>query len=73
MTDNAMFIYQDMIGRGFVPSNMVYNSLVNSLSLGGELQRATEVLREMILRGGVPDFITYKTLVDGLCKEGKGQ
>jgi len=38
-TDNAIHIYQDMIGRGFVPSNLVYNSLANSLSICGELQR----------------------------------
>ncbi|GLJ52236.1 hypothetical protein SUGI_1111210 [Cryptomeria japonica] len=60
-----------MIIKGFSPTNMVYNSLINSLSLASKLDEAIRIRREMIDKLGVLEFITYKTLVDELSREGK--
>ncbi|CAH2042708.1 unnamed protein product [Thlaspi arvense] len=47
-TKNARKLCDEMKKKGFVPSSKSYNSLVNSLALGGEVDEALNYLREMI-------------------------
>ncbi|GAB2222935.1 hypothetical protein Droror1_Dr00017067 [Drosera rotundifolia] len=63
-TNNARELVKKIKEEGFVPNNMTYKSLVNSLSIIGEIEEAVDKLI---------DFITYRTLLDELCRRGDAQ
>ncbi|KAH7836041.1 hypothetical protein Vadar_032227 [Vaccinium darrowii] len=67
-TQNARDFYNEMKKRGFVPSSKSYNSLVNSLALGGEVDEAINLLWEMSKYQRSADLITYQTLLDEICR-----
>lgn len=70
-TDNARELCDKMKEEGFVPSGKSYNSLVNALALGGEVDKAVNYLWEMIENRRSADFITYRTILDEICRRGK--
>ncbi|XP_059279613.1 pentatricopeptide repeat-containing protein At2g27800, mitochondrial-like [Lycium ferocissimum] len=68
-TKNAKEIYDKMKCKGLVPSSKSYNSLVNSLALGGEVDEAVKFLWEMNGNRRTIDFITFKTVIDEVCRQ----
>lgn len=62
-TNNARELCGQMKEKGFVPSGKSYNSLVNALALGGDIDEAVKYLWEMIGERRLADFITYRTLL----------
>lgn len=62
-TNNARELCDQMKEKGFVPSGKSYNSLVNALALGGDIDEAVKYLWEMIGERKLADFITYRTLL----------
>ncbi|CAI9105199.1 OLC1v1004070C1 [Oldenlandia corymbosa var. corymbosa] len=72
-TNNAMELCVEMKEKGFIPSVKSYNSTVNSLALGGELDQAVNYLWEMIENQRSVDFITYRTLFDEICRQNRGE
>lgn len=63
-TKNARDLFDEMKTKGFVPSNKSYNSLVNSLALGGEVDEALSLLWEMGESQRYADFITFQTVLE---------
>ncbi|CAN0842701.1 Pentatricopeptide repeat-containing protein At2g27800, mitochondrial [Linum grandiflorum] len=70
-TINARELFDEMKGKGFVPSNKSYNSLVSALALNGEVDEAVDCLREMRRNCRFGDFITYRTVLDEICRRRK--
>lgn len=68
-TKNAGEIYDKMKSKGLIPSSKSYNSLVNSLSLGGEVDEAVKFLWEMNENRRTIDFITFRTVIDEVCRQ----
>ncbi|KAJ8541295.1 hypothetical protein K7X08_002111 [Anisodus acutangulus] len=68
-TNNAKEIYDKMKGKRLIPSCKSYNSLVNSLALGGEVDEAVKFLWEMNENRRTIDFITFKTVIDEVCRQ----
>ncbi|CAN1333892.1 Pentatricopeptide repeat-containing protein At2g27800, mitochondrial [Linum perenne] len=67
-TINARELCDEMGGKGFVPSNKSYNSLVSALALNGEVDEAVDYLREMSKNHRSADFITFRTVLDEICR-----
>ncbi|KAH7838023.1 hypothetical protein Vadar_021133 [Vaccinium darrowii] len=63
-----MNFFHDMKKRGYVPSSKLYNSLLNSLALGGEVDEAINLLWEMSKYQKSANLITYQTLLDQICQ-----
>lgn len=61
----------EMKNKGFVPSGKAYNSLVNCLAIGGEVEEAVRILWEMDEMGRLADSITYQTVIDAMGRQGK--
>lgn len=68
-TNNAKELFNEMKTKGFVPGSKSYNSLVNSLALGGEIGEAVTYLWEMTDKQRSPDFITCRTVLDEICRQ----
>lgn len=68
-TVNAQELCNDMKEKGFIPSNKSYNSIVNALALGGEVDAAVTYLWEMHENERSADFITYRTILDEICRQ----
>ncbi|MED6215570.1 hypothetical protein PIB30_114996, partial [Stylosanthes scabra] len=72
-TKNAEELCHEMKTKGFIPSGKSYNSLVNALALGGEIEEAVSYLWEMTEKQRSVDFITYRTVLDEICRRGRVQ
>lgn len=68
-TRNARDLFDEMKSKGFVPSNKSYNSLVNSLALGGEVDEALSLLWDMGENQRYADFITFQTVSDEMFQQ----
>ncbi|XP_009630020.1 pentatricopeptide repeat-containing protein At2g27800, mitochondrial isoform X1 [Nicotiana tomentosiformis] len=68
-TKNAKEIYDKMKCKAFIPSSKSYNSLVNSLALGGEVDEAVKFMWEMNENRRTIDFITFRTVIDEVCRQ----
>ncbi|KAJ8634055.1 hypothetical protein MRB53_027391 [Persea americana] len=68
---NAQELYGEMKSNGFVLSRKAYNSLVNCLAIGGEVDEAVWILWEMEEMKQAVDSITYQTVVDALGRQGR--
>lgn len=55
--------------KAFIPSSKSYNSLVNSLALGGEVDEAVKFLWEMNENRRTIDHITFRTVMDEVCRQ----
>ncbi|KAE9593212.1 putative pentatricopeptide [Lupinus albus] len=72
-TNNAKELCDEMKTKGFIPSGKSYNSLVNALALGGDVEDAVNYLWEMTKKQRSVDFITYRTVLDEICRRGRVQ
>ncbi|KAK2968958.1 hypothetical protein RJ640_012412 [Escallonia rubra] len=70
-TNNAREFCKKMKKEGFIPSCKSYNSLVNSLAFGGEVEEAVKFLWEMTENRRSADFITYGTVLEEVCRQWK--
>ncbi|CAK9174410.1 unnamed protein product [Ilex paraguariensis] len=68
-TNNARELCTEMKKKGFVPSSKSYNSIVNALALGAEVEEAVNFLWEMDENQRSVDFITYRTVLDEVCRQ----
>jgi len=68
-TNNARELFIEMKEKGFLPNSKSYNSLVNALALGGEVEEAIKYLWEMVEKHISADFITFKIVLDEICRQ----
>lgn len=68
-TKNARELCDEMKAKGFIPSSKSYNSIVNALALGGEVDAAVKYLWEMFENRMAADFITFRTVLEEICRE----
>lgn len=66
---NAKELYVEMKSKGFVPGGKAYNSLVNCLAIGGEVDEAVRILWEMGEMKRAVESITYRTVVDAFGRQ----
>ncbi|PNT61164.1 hypothetical protein BRADI_5g11010v3 [Brachypodium distachyon] len=69
--EDAMAVYNDMIGCGTTPNAVTYNVLINGYGKAGNMGSAVAVYQQMILRRCPPDVVTFSTLIDGYCRCGQ--
>ncbi|KAG5554944.1 hypothetical protein RHGRI_012485 [Rhododendron griersonianum] len=70
-TMQALFLWNDMIQRGFQMDVTAYNVVIHGSCLSQDVTVAYQYLSEMLKSGFLPDVFTYNTLISALCKEGK--
>ena len=58
-----------MIQRGFLPTVVTYNALIQGLCDFSRLDEANKLLKHMIDVKVYPDVQTYTILVDSFCKD----
>lgn len=64
-------LVQDMLGRGIVPDNITYSTVISCAKQCNLPDKAVEWFERMSETGCVPDEITYTTMIDAYSKAGK--
>ena len=59
-----------MLDRGFLPDEVTYNSMMNSLCKQGQSKEAHNLFDLMVRRGIKPDIISYQMLLLGYATDG---
>ena len=67
--DDAITLFSRMIQRGFLPTVVTYNALIQGLCDFSRLDEANKLLKHMIDVKVYPDVQTYTILVDSFCKD----
>ncbi|KQK09714.1 pentatricopeptide repeat-containing protein At2g27800, mitochondrial [Brachypodium distachyon] len=70
-TKNARQLFDEMRGKGMVPTEPSCNAFVSALAVAGEVGEAERVMWEMARSGTVVDRITRSALVEELGRAGK--
>ena len=58
-----------MINKGFNPTLLTYNAMIQGLCKNGQGDDAEELVKEMVANGITPDDSTYISLIEGLITE----
>lgn len=69
--EEAMKVYEQMIGEGGSPSVLAFVGLIDGLCQVKNTREAFNLMNEMIQRGYVPVVSTFNSLICGFCREGK--
>ncbi|CAA7403448.1 unnamed protein product [Spirodela intermedia] len=69
--EEAMKVYEQMVGEGGTPSVLAYASLIDGLCREKNTREAFNLMNEMIQRGYAPVVSTFNSLIRGFCREGK--
>ncbi|XP_062225755.1 pentatricopeptide repeat-containing protein At2g06000-like [Phragmites australis] len=69
--EDAMAVYNDMVGSGITPNVVTYNVLINGYGKAGDMKSAVGVYQQMMLRRCPPDVVTFSSLIDGYCRCGQ--
>ncbi|XP_062184854.1 LOW QUALITY PROTEIN: pentatricopeptide repeat-containing protein At2g06000-like [Phragmites australis] len=69
--EDAMAVYNDMVGSGTAPNAVTYNVLINGYGKAGDMGSAVGVYQQMMLRRCPPDVVTFSSLIDGYCRCGQ--
>ncbi|KAL6845579.1 hypothetical protein ACP4OV_025074 [Aristida adscensionis] len=70
-TKNARELFDEMRGKGLVPTEPAYNAFVSALAIAGEAEEAEQAMWEMAKSGRVVDDITRRAVVEELSRAGK--
>ncbi|MQL86552.1 hypothetical protein Taro_019093 [Colocasia esculenta] len=71
LLQEAMKVYEEMVGEGSIPCVLVYLCLIDELSRAGSVREAFNLMNEMVGRGYIPMVPTFNSLISGFCMEGK--
>ncbi|XWS60559.1 hypothetical protein CRYUN_Cryun07bG0046300 [Craigia yunnanensis] len=69
--DRAVAVFSEALGKGLKPNIIMYNSLIEGLSLQGLILQALQLMNEIY--DVTPDVITYNSVLNGLCKTSKSE
>ncbi|CAO2837471.1 unnamed protein product [Amaranthus hypochondriacus] len=68
--EGAKKLFSEMIEKGPLPGNAVFNIIINALSKNGDLEDAKDMVNVMKGRGLKPDVYTYSVIISGYAKGG---
>jgi pentatricopeptide repeat protein len=66
---DALRVRDEMMNKGFNPTLMTYNALIQGLCKNGQGDDAEILMKEMVEKGITPDDSTYILLIEGLTTE----
>ncbi|OMO68217.1 hypothetical protein COLO4_29826 [Corchorus olitorius] len=66
--EKADEVLQKEIEKGFVPDEVVYNTIVNGYCRMGDTNKAISTVEAMEKLGLKPDCVTFNTLIDKFCQ-----
>ncbi|KAJ4955974.1 hypothetical protein NE237_012757 [Protea cynaroides] len=70
--NEALAVYEEMLGRGMKPNSITYNTLIQGLCEAQKLEKIKDILEGMIGGGEfLPDTCTFNTLMTSHCNGGK--
>lgn len=69
--EKARRVFDEMIGKGVLPSVATYNALIQVLCKKDSVENALVAFEEMVSKGYMPNPTTYNVVIRGLCHAGK--
>uniref|UniRef100_A0A0D9V5L1 PROP1-like PPR domain-containing protein n=1 Tax=Leersia perrieri TaxID=77586 RepID=A0A0D9V5L1_9ORYZ len=69
-TRNAREVFDEMRGKGLVPTEPACNAFVSALAMAGEAGEAERVMWDMVRTGRVVDAVTRRAVVEELWRSG---
>ncbi|KAL6652661.1 hypothetical protein ACP70R_011586 [Stipagrostis hirtigluma subsp. patula] len=69
--EDAIAVYNDMVGSGTTPNTVTYNVLINGCGKAGDMESAAKMYHQMMIRRCPPDVVTFSSLIDGYCRSGQ--
>ncbi|KAK3161925.1 hypothetical protein QOZ80_1BG0083160 [Eleusine coracana subsp. coracana] len=70
-TRNARELFDEMRGKGLLPTEPACNTFVSALAVAGEVDEAEGIMWELATAGRVVDDITRRAVVEELARAGK--
>lgn len=70
-TKNARELFEEMRGKGMMPTEPSCNAFVSALAVAGEAAEAERVMWDMARAGAVVDHITRRAVVEELVRAGR--
>jgi len=70
--DKVLALYDEMTARRIHMNTVTYNTVLNSISHGGHMDRVPQILTAMKAMGprAAPDAVTFSTIIKGCCLSG---
>lgn len=69
--EEAEAVFNEMLSKGFVPNNFVYNSLIRGFVRIGNFDKVKKCEDMMKIGGLSPNAFTNNILINGFCKAGR--
>ncbi|XP_021911833.1 pentatricopeptide repeat-containing protein At1g74900, mitochondrial-like [Carica papaya] len=69
--ENAVLVFEEMVGKGYVPNSITYNLMIRGLCHAEKMDRAIELLERMKQDGCEPNVQTYNILIRYFCDAGE--
>lgn len=69
--NNSLAFFQEMRAKGHVPNSIVYNTVIEALAKGRDVERTLFFFSEMVEKEHCPNEFTYSVILNLLASEGQ--